>query len=242
MSGTGTQIGSDARSSPGSGKRVELPRRLLPWAALGRSCEQGVQSLNRSQGIYDFVMCGRGTAHRWKKGWTHDWKEGVSSGSMPPKYMSGTCGARNQAVSFQLHHPQQTCCRFIFWPQHRGAWDSPAPDLGASVSHGGLLEVMVGCCRNKTRACASPSLSMWNILAWVEWSPHTRADLRGPQFGRVRDQVPGCAFAESCCPSAGFWHAHTSAASSWILPSHSPAVSLSDYMARRGFVFHSLLF
>lgn len=80
---------------------------------LGGPVSRRVQSLNRSQGIYDFVMCGRETAHRWKKGWTHGWKEGVSSGSVPPKYTSGTCGARNQAVSFQLHHPQQTCQRFI---------------------------------------------------------------------------------------------------------------------------------
>lgn len=59
-----------------------------------------MQSLNRSQGIYDFVMCGRETAHRWKKGWTHNWKEGVLSGSVPPKYTSGTCGARNQLSPF----------------------------------------------------------------------------------------------------------------------------------------------
>lgn len=53
---------------------------------LGGPVSRGMQSLNRSQGIYDFVMCGRETAHRWKKGWTPDWKEGVSSGSVPPEY------------------------------------------------------------------------------------------------------------------------------------------------------------
>lgn len=51
---------------------------------------RGMQSLNRSQGIYDFVMCGRETAHRWKKGWTHDWQEGVSSGSVPLEYTAST--------------------------------------------------------------------------------------------------------------------------------------------------------
>lgn len=141
----------------GSRKLGVLPK-VLPAMGKGLSCQgdychelllggpvsRGMQSLNRSQGIYDFVLCGRETAHRWKKGWTHDWKEGVLSGSVPPKYTASTCGARNQALSFQLHHPEQTCWRFISWPQCGGDWDSPAPHLGASVSHGGLLEVMVG--------------------------------------------------------------------------------------------------
>lgn len=125
---------------------------------LGGPVSRRVQSLNRSQGIYDFVMCGREAAHRWKKGWTHGWKKGVLSGSVPPKYTSGTCGARNQAVSFQLHHPQQTCQRFISSAEGPGTallltW------VLLSVSREGLLEVMAGCYRSKTRAHASSLLS-----------------------------------------------------------------------------------
>lgn len=60
---------------------------------LGGPVSSGMQSLNRSQGIYDFVMCGRETAHRRKKGWIPDWKEGISSGSVPPEHTASTCGA-----------------------------------------------------------------------------------------------------------------------------------------------------
>ena len=63
-----------------------------------------------------------------------------------------------------------------------------------------------------------------------------------PSLGRVRSQVPGCTVAGSCRPSGGCSHAHTSAASSRVLPSHSPGVSLAYYRARRGFVIPNLLF
>lgn len=137
----------------------------------------------------------------------------------------------------RLHHPQQSARGSFADPSTEGPGTAPASHLGASVSPAGLLEVMASCCRSKTWAYASPLLS-----TWVEWSTHTRANLKCLQFVRMRGWVAGCAFAGSCCPSAGCWHAHSSAASSWILPSHSPGACLADYMARRGFVIHSLLF
>ena len=133
MNGRGTQVGSDAESFPGDGQRLSCKGDNCHELLVGGPVSGGVQNLNRSQGIYDLAMCGRESAHRWEEGWTHGWRQGILSGSVPLKYTSGTCGARSQAASLQFRHPQQICWRVVSCPRHRGAWGSPAFHLGASA-------------------------------------------------------------------------------------------------------------
>lgn len=117
MNGRGTQVGSDVESFPGDGQRLSCKGDNCHELLVGGPVSGGVRNLNRSQGICDLAMCGRESAHRWEEGWTHGWRQGVLSGSVPLKYASGTCGTRSQAASLQLHHPQQTHRRVVSRPR-----------------------------------------------------------------------------------------------------------------------------
>lgn len=71
MNGGGTQVGSDAESFPGDGQGLSCKGDNCHELLLGGPVSGGVQNLNRSRGIYDLVMCGRESAHRWEEGCTH---------------------------------------------------------------------------------------------------------------------------------------------------------------------------
>lgn len=133
MNSGGTQVGSDTESFPGDGQRLSCKGDNCHELLVGGPASRGVQNLSRSRRIYYLVICGRESAHRWEEGWTHGWRQGILSGSVPLQYTPGTCGPRSQAASFQLRHPPETCRRVVSCPSCRGAWRSPAPCLGASA-------------------------------------------------------------------------------------------------------------
>lgn len=98
---------------------------------LGGPVSRRVQSLNRSQGIYDFVMCGREAAHRWKKG-LDTWLERrrfvwICATEVHVRHLW------SQEPSCLLPAPSPSANLPEVHFQCRGAWDSPAPRFGASV-------------------------------------------------------------------------------------------------------------
>lgn len=154
MNGGGAQVGSDAESFPGDGQRLSCKGDNCRELLLGGPVSGGVRNLNRSQGIYDLATCGRESAHRWEEGWTHGWRQGVLSGSVPPKNTSGTCGARSQAAFLQL---QQTFWKVISWPHCRGAQLCSSLGMLLPVSHGGLLTGTASCLQERDKGkCWSP--------------------------------------------------------------------------------------
>lgn len=159
MNGTGTQVGGDAESFPGNGQRLSREEAKCHELLVGGPVSWGVQNLNRSQSRCDLAICGRESAHRWEEGWTHGWRQGILSGSVPPKYASGTCGARLPPSS--SIHSQQTCWRVASQPWCRGAWGSPCslPGCFCLCPVEGSWRSQPAAYGSKTRARANPLLS-----------------------------------------------------------------------------------